>query len=337
MKDIKVLGVDLAKSIFQIHGTNDRGKSLLSKRLGRAEFIEFIAKFPKCIIGMEACGGSHHWARFCESHGHEVRMMAPQFVKPYVKSNKSDRNDAEAIAEACSRPHMRFVSVKTISQQDILILHRARELAVSQRTAQSNQIRGFLNEYGIILPVGKSAINKLMELIEKHASLTSVMIALIKELHATYKIFDSQVKKYDNQLEVFAKQNPICLELQKISGVGPLTASAMIATVGDAKKFKNGRELSAWLGLVPKQHSSGNKIRLGGISKRGDSYMRKLLIQGARTSVKVCENKTDKLNKWVFSKKQNKGFNKAAVALANKNARMMWAIMATGECYRRPV
>jgi transposase len=263
-------------------------------------------------------------------------MMAPQFVKPYVKSNKSDRNDAEAIAEACMRPSMRFVAVKTTEQQDMLILHRARELAVKQRTAQSNQIRGFLSEYGIVLPTGNSSLRKLMIVIEDNESLALPTVALFKELYETFKMFDSQVKKYDSQIGKMARQDSRCQELQKIDGVGPLTASAVIATVGDARTFRNGREMSAWLGLVPKQNSSGGKTVLGGISKRGDRYVRKLLIQGARTFVKICDTKTDRLGCWVLSKKLRGGFNKAAVALANKNARMMWAVMARGESYRRP-
>jgi transposase len=336
MKDIKVLGIDLAKNVFQIHGTDRNGKCLMRKTLSRLKFMEFLSNLNPCIIGMEACGGSHHWARVCQSKGHEVRMMSPQFVKPYVKSNKSDRNDAEAIAEACMRPSMRFVAVKTTEQQDMLILHRARELAIKQRTAQSNQIRGFLSEYGIVLSTGNSSLRKLMIVIEDNESLAPPTVALFKELYETFKIFDARVKKYDSQIGMMAKQDTRCQELQKIDGVGPLTASAVIATVGDAKTFRNGREMSAWLGLVPKQNSSGGKTVLGGISKRGDCYVRKLLIQGARTFVKICDTKTDRLGCWVLSKKVRGGFNKAAVALANKNVRMMWAVMARGESYRHP-
>lgn len=338
MKNIKVLGIDLAKNVFQIHGTDGKGKCVLRKRLTRTKFIEFIATVPSCTIGIEACGGSHYWARYFKQLGHEVKMMSPQFVKPYVKSNKNDRNDSEAIAEACTRPHMRFVSVKTVEQQDILMLHRARELTIKQRTSQANQIRSFLNEYGVTIAKGISKLNKLIQIIEDNKeSLTAISIDLIKELYGQFKIFDTQVKKYDAQLENLSKQNTLCLEVQKIQGVGFLTASAIVATIGDAKFFKNGREVAAWLGLTPKQYSSGDKVVLGGISKRGDKYMRKLLIQGARAAVRVCnDEKKDKLSCWIMNKKLRGGFNKAAVALANKNARMIWAIMASGECYRQP-
>ena len=337
MKNIKVLGIDLAKNVFQIHGANAKGKCVLRKRLSRAKFMEFIATLSPCIIGIEACGGSHYWARYCKQFGHTVRMMAPQFVKPYVKSNKNDRNDSEGIAEACTRPTMRFVSIKTIAQQDILMIHRARELAIKNRTSQDNQIRSFLNEYGVIVAKGISKLTQLTKIMEENKEkLTPISIELVTRLYEECKRFDAQVKEYDRQLELLAKQNVVCQELRKMQGVGPLIASAIVATIGDPKVFKNGREVSAWLGLTPKQFSSGEKIILGGISKRGDRYMRKLLIQGARAAVKVCDNKKDKLSVWIASKKQRSGFNKAAVALANKNARMIWAIMSTGECYRYP-
>lgn len=337
MKNIKVLGIDLAKNVFQIHGADAKGKCVLRKRANRTELKEFIANLPPCIIGLEACGGAHYWARYFKQLGHEVRMMSPQFVKPYVKSNKNDRNDAEAIAEACMRPTMRFVPIKTIAQQDVLMLHRAREMVIKNRTAQANQIRGMLIEYGITLAKGLSKIRQLPMVLEGYKErLTPVMTTLVLKLHEQFKVYDEQVKTYDRQLEQLAKQDKVCQEIQKIAGVGPITATAIVATIGDANVFKNGREVSAWLGLTPRQHSSGNKIVLGGISKRGDRYMRKLLIQGARTAVKVCEDKADKLSHWVAKKKERCGFNKAAVALANKNTRMIWAIMATGECYRQP-
>src|SRR3990167_9580771 len=220
MKNIKVLGIDLAKNVFQIHGADAKGKCVLRKRLSRAKLIEFMANLSPCIIGIEACGGSHYWARLFKQYGHEVRMMAPQFVKPYVKSNKNDRNDSEAIAEACTRPTMRFVAIKTVEQQDILVIHRARELSIKNRTAQASQIRGILSEYGITIPEGISKIRRVTEIIELN-------------------------------------KNNVCQEVQKIAGIGPLIASAIVATIGDAKTFKNGREVSAWLGLTPKQFSSG--------------------------------------------------------------------------------
>lgn len=338
VNNIKVLGIDLAKNVFQIHGTDSKGKRVLSKRMTRAKLIEFMANFPPSIVGIEACGGAHYWARYFKQHGHEVRMMSPQFVKPYVKSNKNDRNDSEAIAEACTRPHMRFVPIKTIAQQDVLAIHRAREHVVKNRTAQANQIRGLLSEYGVLIPQGFSKIRRLLEIIEINKNrLSEMIINLMSQLYEQFQRYDAQIKQYDRQIIELAKQNTVCQEVQKIAGIGPITASAMIATIGDAKAFKNGREVSAWLGLTPKQYSSGEKIVLGGISKRGDRYMRKLLIQGARSAVRTCDTKTDRLSRWVSNKKQRSGFNKASVALANKNARIVWAIMATGECYRQPM
>lgn len=264
--------------------------------------------------------------------------MSPQYVKPYVKSNKNDRNDSEGIAEACMRPSMRLVAVKTTAQQDILSIHKARELAIKGRTAQANQIRGLLNEYGVILPQGIGKLRKLSETMEANREqLTPCIMSLIGDLYDLFKAYDAQVKKYDQQLEAQAKQNALCQEVQKIAGIGPIIASAMVAAIGDAKTFKNGREVSAWLGLVPRHYSSGEKTVLGGISKRGDRYIRKLLVQGARAAVRVCEKKTDRLSCWVSNKKQRGGFNKAAVALANKQARMIWAIMAHGRCYQQPV
>lgn len=335
MGNIKVLGIDLAKNVFQLHGVDAKGKCVLRKRLSRAKLLEFIANLPSCTIGIEACGGAHYWAREFQKLGHLVKMMAPQFVKPYVKSNKNDRNDAGGIAEACSRPDMKFVAIKQIEQQDVLLIHRARELAVTQRTAQANQIRGGLLEYGITIPQGISNIKKMLTILEENQNkLTECSIETFKQLYEQFKIYDDQVKKYDNQLKQLVDQNTVCQEILKIPGIGPIGASAIVATIGDATVFKKGREVAAWLGLVPKQYSSGEKIRLGGISKRGDRYIRKLLIHGARTVVKNCEVKQDRLSLWVADKKQRCGFNKAAVALANKNARMIWAIMATGECYR---
>ncbi len=335
MRDIKVLGIDLAKNVFQLHGTDAKGKCLSRKRLTRGALIEFMANLNPCLIGIEACSGAHFWARTFQQMGHTVKIMAPQFVKPYIRANKNDSNDARGIAEAVTRPNMKFVSVKTIEQQDMLLIHRSRELVMKQRTAQSNQIRGLLAEYGIIIPQGMAQLKKMEEILEGNKDkLTQRSIFIFKELYEQFKIFDAQMKRYDEQIARNADEHSIYKELQKIEGVGPLIATAIVATIGDASVFKNGREVSAWLGLVPKQHSSGNKIRLGGISKRGDNYIRKLLVQGARAIVMRCENKTDGRSLWLADKKRRCGFNKASVALANKNARIIWAMLNTGECYR---
>lgn len=336
MKNIKVLGIDLAKNVFQIHGTDAKGKCVLKKRVSRDGLPAFIAMLPSCLIGIEASGGAHYWARLFSSMGHTVKMMAPQFVKPYVKSNKNDRNDAGGIAEAVTRPDMRFVPIKQIEQQDMLLSHRARELAIKQRTAQSNQLRGLLSEYGVIIPAGIRYIKNMIQILEDNQDkLTSKSREIFVRLYEQFKVYDAQVAMYDKEIETIAKQDVRCKEIMKIEGIGPLTASAAVATIGDAKLFKNGRELSAWLGLVPRQHSSGNKIRLSGISKRGDRYVRTLFVHGARSVVKRCETKTDKRSMWIADKKHRSGYNKASVALANKNARIVWAILATGECYRQ--
>lgn len=336
MKDIKVLGVDLAKDVFQLHGTDAKGNRVVTKRLSRVKLVEYMANITPCLVGIEACGGAHYWARVFEEHGHTVKMISPQFVKPYVKSNKNDARDAEAIAEAVTRPNMRFVPKKTMQQQDVLLLHRARELAMKQRTAHSNQIRGLLAEYGIVVAKGLSHLNELPEILENEEqklSLTSKEIFL--QLYEQLKTYAEQVKYYENKIHSHAATEPRCIAVQEVEGVGPITASAIVATIGDAHAFKNGREVSAWLGLVPKQHSSGNRVVLGNITKRGDRYVRKLLVHGARTVVKNCDNKTDRKNQWVADKKLRCGYNKAAVALANKNARVIWALLATGECYRK--
>ena len=338
MRDIKVLGIDLAKNVFQLHGTNFKGKCVLSKRISREKLVEFIATLKPCLIGMEACMGAHYWARIFQNIGHTVRIMSPHFVKPYVMANKNDQNDARGIAEAVTRPNMKFVAIKNIEQQDILLLHRARELVMKQRTAQANQIRGLLLEYGIAIPKGIYNLKILLEILESNADqLTVRAIAVFKQLYEQLKNYNNQIKTYDEQIEQVVAQNTMCKAVMEIEGIGPITASAIVATVGDAKTFKNGREMSAWLGLVPKQYSSGNTVRLSGISKRGDSYIRKLLVHGARSVLNNCEKKKDKRSIWISDKKYRCGYNKAAVALANKNARIIWAIMSTGERYRKPM
>lgn len=336
MKNITTLGIDLAKNVFQLHGKDSKGKCILRKRLSRDKLMEFMVSLKPCVIGIEACGSSHYWARRFNELGHNTKIMAPNFVKPYINGNKNDEKDAAGIAEAVTRPDMKFVAIKTIEQQDMLLLHRARELAIKQRTAQSNQIRGLLAEYGVVIAKGFSHLNKFAEILEQNKDkLTHESTRIFTQLFEHFKLFDAQVDDYDKQIEQRANENPLCKQLMEIEGIGPITASAAVATIGDAKVFKRGREVSAWIGLVPKQHSSGNKERLLGISKRGDKYLRKLLVHGARSVIQTCENKTTKRALWVRDKKERCGWNKAAVALANKNARVIWAIMATGECYRK--
>lgn len=335
MKDIRVLGIDLAKNIFQLHGTDIKGNRLLSKRLSREKLPAFLAQLKPCMIGIEACLGAHYWGRTFEQMGHTVKIMAPQFVKPYVMSNKNDPNDARGIAEAVTRPDMRFISIKTIEQQDVLLLHRTRELVIKQRTGLVNHLRGLLMEYGIVIPQGISQIKMLLRILELNKyKLSEKSIMLFTKLYEQFKNLNEQLEFYNDEIDKNATQDSVCKEIMKIEGIGPVSASAIVATVGNAQIFKNGRQMAAWLGLVPKQHSSGNKIKLLGISKRGDSYIRKLLIHGARAVVINCHKKTDKRNLWITDKKNRIWYNKASVALANKNARIIWAIMTTGECYR---
>lgn len=333
MKNITVLGIDLAKNVFQLHGVNEVGQCVLKKRLSRSELCTYVVKLTPCIIGIEACMGSHYWARCFTKMGHTVKMIAPHFVKPYVKSNK---NDAEAIAEAVMRPEMRFVAIKSVEQQDMQLVHTVRQLQVKQRTALGNQIRGLLSGYGITLPTGINRIrSELCGVISDTVNgLTVKAREMFGMLYEEFKRFDEQVNKYDAQIERVAKEDERCQRLCKIEGIGPITATAIVAEIGDGKAFKQGRELSAWLGLVPRQHSSGNKTRLLGISKRGNAYLRTLLIHGARAVVRTCGNKKDARSQWILSKKLGAGENKAAVALANKNARIIWAVLSRNEAYR---
>jgi transposase len=336
MRDIKILGIDLAKNIFQLHGAESRGKCVMRKRLTREKLKVFVAKLSPCVVAIEACTGAHYWARTFSAMGHTVKMMAPQFVKPYVKSNKTDRNDAEAIAEAASRPQMRFVPIKSVEQQDTQLIHRARELVMKQRTAQSNQIRGFLADYGITLPQGIGHVRKrLAGILEDNShELSALAREIFRGLTEQFKILDEQVEKYDQKLCLLSKGDERCNRLMEIEGIGPITATAIVSAVGNAQVFKNGRELAAWLGLVPRQHSSGNHTRLLGISKRGDRYVRTLLVQGAQSVVRRCGNKQDPRSEWIKDKVSRCGVNKTAVAVANKNARIIWALLSSGQAYR---
>lgn len=333
--DMTILGIDLAKNVFQLHGINQEGQVLCKKKLSRKKMIEYIANLPPCLIGMEACGGSNHWARKFRTFGHDVSIMGAQFVKPDVKSNKNDELDAEAICEAVQRPTMRFVAAKTIEQQDIQSLHRMRARMVKHRTALVNQVRGLLAEYGIVIAQGISHVRKgLPEIIDNNENELSLLgRGLFNELLCELRTIDEQVDRYDKEVENICRNNEICQRVLKIEGVGALTATAIVATMGDAKVFKNGREMSAFIGLVPKQYSSGGKTRLMGMSKRGDRYLRCLLIHGARAAISRCHNLSDKKSKWLNGLIERRGKNRAIVALANKNVRVIWAIMANGTSY----
>ena len=297
--------------------------------------MAFIAQLPPCLIGIEACGGAHHWVRVLSEWGHTVKMIAPQFVKPYVKSNKNDAVDAEAICEAVQRPSMRFVPSKSIEQQDIQSVHRIRSLLVGRRTAQANQIRGLLMEYGIVIPQGISTLRKAIpDLLEDaENTLSSYFRELLRELYDEIVHFDERIETIELKLKVISEQNEDCQRLLTIPGVGLLTATALIAAIGDISVFKSERELAAWIGLVPRQHSTGGKPTLLGISKRGDTYLRTLLIHGGRSVVRVAHKHQDKRNQWIGEIKKRRGENISNVAVANKNARIAWALLTKKEDY----
>jgi len=332
---ITTAGIDLAKNVFQIHGVDERGKTVVRKRLRRNQVLTFFVQCPPCLVGMEACGGAHYWARKLQAQGHTVKLMAPQFVKPYVKTNKTDAADAEAICEAVSRPNMRFVPIKNAEQQAILSLHRARQGFVRARTAQANQIRGLLAEYGITLPQGISNVaSRLPEIIEDAANeFPGLFRDLLQRLVIHFRELNQQAQELEERIDAWHRANEASQKLAKIPGIGPLTASALTASIGDAKSFRNGHELAAWLGLVPRQHSSGGKPLLLGISKRGDAYLRTLMVHGARSVIRVAEHKSTPADRWSTQLMERRHTNVAAVARANKNARIVWALLAHGRDY----
>jgi transposase len=333
---ITTVGIDLAKNVFQVHGIDARGKAVLRKQLRRAQVAVFFGNLPPCVIGMEACASAHHWARTLQRFGHTVRLMAPQFVKPYVKTNKNDVADAEAICEAVGRMNMRFVPIKNIEQQAILSVHRVRQGFVKARTAQANQIRGLLGEFGLVIPQGIYNVAKRVPAILEDASneLPVPFRHLISRLTEHLKELDRQVKEFEKEIVAWHRSSELSRKLDKIPGIGPLAASALVASISDARSFKSGRQVSAWLGLVPRQSSSGGKPTLLGMSKRGDAYLRTLLIHGARSAILAAKNKVDNTQGWLTNLLERRHPNIAAVALANKNVRTVWAILAHGREFR---
>ncbi len=337
MKIIRV-GVDLAKNVFQMHGVDRGEKAVWRRKLGREEWMKVLLDKiePGCEIGMEACGGANHWARRLQEKGFTVKLIAPQFVKPYVKSNKNDANDAEAICEAMSRPNMRFVPVKTVEQQDIQAVHRVRAGLMDQRIATGNQIRGLATEYGLVAPKEllhlRRAIPRWLE--DAENGLTDRFRKLLGGLWHDLMVLDDRIAELDREIAMIAESDPVAKRLQQLRGVGPMIATALLASVGDASQFANGRQMAASLGLTPNQNSSGGKDRLLGISKRGDSYVRYLLIHGARSMIRYAKAKDDPLSRWVTRIATNRHPNVAAVAMANKTARIAWAMMKNGTDYR---
>ena len=331
------IGLDLAKYVFQIHGVDERGKTVLRKTLRRCDVSRFFANLPPCIVGMEACSSAHYWARKIGSFGHEARLISPQFVKPYIKSNKSDRNDAEGICEATGRPSMRFVPIKFGEQLIIQATHRIRSRLVGIRTALANQIRGILAEFGVVVARNLASLRRrLPEILDsENGSLDAMTRTLIIDLQDELAVVDRRVRSYDRRIEQLCSLSEACQRLSRIEGIGPVTATALVAAAGNAQVFKNGRQFAAWLGLVPRQSSSGGRVRLLGISKRGDQYLRTLLIHGARSALGSSKHKKDARSLWLQKLRERRHPNVAAVALANKNARIAWVLLRHGVDYDR--
>ena len=337
MTEITIVGLDLAKNVFQVHCADDDGVCVLRKRLRRRQVLEFFSGLDPCVVAMEACGSAHHWARELKALGHQVKLIAPQFVKPYVKTNKTDAADAEAICEAAQRPGMRFAPVKSEEQQSLLMLHRARELLVRQRTMLINALRGHCAEFGVIAPQGAPKVKELIVLIKEGRDhrlpdvARSALRVLVDQLAQT----ETQIKALAKRIDAWHRTSTASQNLATIPGVGILTATALVATIGDACQFKSGRELAAWLGLVPRQHSSGGKQRSGRISKRGDGYLRRLLVHGARTVLRWSKHKGDR-DPWIERLLIRRPTTVVLVAMANKTARIAWALLTRNEAYRSP-
>ena len=332
------IGIDLAKQVFQLHGVDQDERTILRKRLSREQLAVFLDKEVErnCEIAMEACGGAHYWGRRFQAMGFTVKLIAPQFVKPYVKRQKNDANDAEAICEAMSRPSMRFVPVKMVAQEDIQAVHRIRSELVHQRTAKVNQIRGLLAERGLVVAQRIEQLRRaLPQLYEDDTNgLSCRFRRLLGGLWQDLLGLDTRIQELDREIALVAGSDDAVRRLQGIPGIGPVTATALVAAVGEGRQFKRGRDLAAWLGLTPRQHSSGGKERLLGICKRGDSYLRTLLIQGARAVLRQIGDKADYRSQWLRQLQGRRHANVAAVALANKNARIAWALLAHGETYQ---
>ena len=336
---IALLSIDLAKNIFQLHGADERGRQTLSRRVSRGKLLETVISLPRCRIVMEACGGAHYWARKFTGMGHHVQIIAPRFVKPFVKSLKNDRNDAEAIAEAASRPTMRYVTVNSVEQQDIQSMHRIRSLLMRDRIAQINQIRGLLAEYGVVIAQTPLKVRQQLPAIldDQDNELTELTRSMMRDMYERLTLLDTQIERYDELIRQAHKASVLSQRLEKIRGVGPMIATAVIAAAGSATEFANGRQFAAWLGLTPRQHSSGGKQRLFGITKRGNGYLRMLLVHGARSVVQQAVRHSDGLSRWILEVQARRGTNVAVVALANKIARTIWVLLARGREYEPPV
>jgi len=334
MKEITTVGIDLAKSVFTVHGVDAAGRTVLRKTVRREKLMELMVALPPCLIGMEACGGAHDWARKFEAHGHRVGIMMARFVAPYRKSSKNDGNDAEAICEAVARPNMRFVPVKSAEQQAILSLHRVRQGFIEQRTATINRIRGLLAEFGMVLPQRAEQVRRAAVVVAEE--LPILVREAIADLRAHLSYLDQRIAQYERQLIELARQREAAVRVQRLPGVGPLTASAITASISDGHEFANGRQFAAWLGLVPRQYSTGGKARMGRITKRGDAYLRTLLMLGARAVLQSAAHKTDRLSRWAMALRARRGYHRAIIAVAAKNARIIWALLANNREFAPP-
>ena len=339
MEQISTIGIDIAKTVFQVHGIDEKGEVVVRRQLRRRQVLSFFAKLPACLVGMEACATSHHWARELEMLGHEVRLMPPRYVKPYVKRNKNDAADAEAICEAVGRPTMRFVPIKTPEQQSVLMVHRTRHLFVRQRTTLINAMRAHLAEFGIVAGVGRNGVETLLELISKGEDerLPSAARECLMALAAQLELVKRQILDADRRVLAWHRSSKTSKRLEAIPGVGPLVATALVASVPDPTVFRSGRDLSAWIGLVPKQNSTGGKERLGSISKAGNRYLRQLLVVGALSVIRRAKQLGYTRHPWLVRLMERRSTKVAAIALANKIARVAWAMMARNESYRTPL
>ncbi len=339
MEQISIIGLDIAKNVFQVHGIDETGRVVVMRQLKRRRVLSFFGKLGPCLVGMEACATSHHWARAIAKLGHEVRMMPPRYVKPYVKRNKNDAADAEAICEVVTWPTMRFVPIKTPEQQSVLMLHRTRQLFVRQRTMLINAIRAHLAEFGIVAGIGRNGVEVLLELIAKGEderippAARECLMALAMQLH----LIKRQILEADRRVLAWHRTSKTSKRLEAIPGVGPLIATALVASIPDPHIFRSGRDMSAWIGLVPKQNSTGGKERLGSISKAGNRYLRKLLVIGALSVIRRAKILGYTKHPWLVRLMERRSTMIAAIALANKIARMAWAMMARNETYRTPL